>query len=82
MYMYNNIMYMYVPEIVNPIILAGPPLVPVHVTVEASMAVIRSVDSTTSSPLSIVLFVSVAVVVTLPSTVLVRTAPSIFAVDS
>ena len=82
MYMYNC--YIIIPEIENLIILSVAPLaiVPLHVTVEATTAVIRNVDSSISSPLT-VLFVSVAVAVTLPSIlVLVSIAPIIFAVDS
>jgi hypothetical protein len=73
---------MYVPEIENSI-LSVPPLVPLHVTVEATTAVIRNVDSSIRSPLTFVLFVSFAVAVILPSIlVLVSTVPRIFAVDN
>ena len=53
---------MHAPEIENPM-LAGLPLVPLHVTTEASMAVIRNVDSITSSPLTLEMFITVAVAV-------------------
>ena len=69
---------MHAPEIENPI-LAGLPLVLLHVTTEASMAVIRNVDSSTSSPLTIELFVTVAVAVIIPSIILFTTVPIIFA---
>ena len=68
---------MHAPEIEN-LILAGPPLVPLHVTTEASTAVIRNVDSSTSSPLTLdELFVTVAVAVIFPSIIILfKTVPS------
>jgi hypothetical protein len=71
----------YVPEIENSILSILPSTLLVHFTVEASTAVIRNVDSSTSTPLTLVVFVTVAVAVTFPSITLVSTAPSPSAVD-
>ena len=72
---------MYAPEIENPI-LAGLPLVLLHVTTEASMAVIRNVDSITSSPLTLEMFVTVAVAVIFPSIILFVIIPILSAVEN
>ena len=66
------------PEIENPI-LAITPFVPLHVTTEASMAVICNVDSSTCSLLTIVLFVSVAIAVILPLILLGIATPRVLA---
>ena len=80
--MYMYIVY-YIPEIVNWILAGSPLSVPLHVTVEATVAVIRNVDSSTSSPLTLVLFVSVAVAVIFPSIlVLFLTSPIISIVEN
>ena len=76
---------MHAPEIENLICAAVIPLATLrHVTTEATMAVkIRNVDSRTSSPLTLELFVTVAVAVIFPSiSVLVSTCPITFAVDN
>ena len=68
----------------NPILAVPPPATPlIHVTIEATTAVISSVDSSTSSPATLAILVTVAVAVIFPSTsVLVASAPSPLAVDN
>ena len=80
----NNTEYThdYVPDIENLILSVLPSALLVHVTVEATTAVIRSVDPSTSSPLTLELLVTIAVAVIFPSIVLVETAPSLSVVDN
>jgi hypothetical protein len=73
--------YITIPEIEKSI-LSVPPVVPLHVTTEATTAVMHNVDSSTGTPLSIVFLVSLAVAVILPLIILVTSLPTILAVEN
>jgi hypothetical protein len=55
-------MYMHVPEILNMILFELVVDTLVHVTVEARSATIRNLDTSTGTPLMLVLFVNIAVI--------------------